>query len=92
MRGEKRCRNMIFLTGQGSPPHARGKGHAGQVLVGVVRITPACAGKRERFWWLFFHSRDHPRMRGEKCASCTAGRKIKGSPPHARGKAPPPLP
>ena len=71
----------------GSPPHARGKGAAALLISFILRITPACAGKRRNGIEYLLSSRDHPRMRGEK-NWCDNSVSIKlGSPPHARGKA-----
>ena len=48
MRGEKgRCGADHFMS-KGSPPHARGKVPAGYDEGFLLRITPACAGKRRR--------------------------------------------
>ena len=86
MRGEK---GMMQLGGGGcwgSPPHARGKDALLRAHRPLLRITPACAGKR------FTHrpngaaAGDHPRMRGEKPGFFLLSVYHKGSPPHARGK------
>ena len=70
----------------GSPPRGRGKEVADEGIGGIIRITPAWAGKRYApvcpcdFGW------DHPRMGGEKsCRISTTNWPI-GSPPHGRGK------
>ena len=75
----------------GSPPRMRGKGvKPCNERVGMG-ITPACAGKRAIHNTVQLLVRDHPRMCGEKptlrcpCLPC------RGSPPHVRGKAVPPL-
>ena len=41
---------------------------AGAFFAGLAdqRITPACAGKRSPYSAIFYISRDHPRLRGEK--------------------------
>ena len=73
----------------GSPPHTRGKGTPVIASQGTEGIPPARAGKsrfEEHRWTL---PRDHPRTRGEKNVGTTAAAKLKGSPPHARGKAGP---
>ena len=89
MRGEKGW--VVDRSGavKGSPPHARGKVTLKILLSLPSGITPACAGKSdllvqqsERFW-------DHPRMRGEKTSKTRTQIIEMGSPPHARGKAPP---
>ena len=84
--GEKFNRQYIQSQTQGSPPHMRGKGTAGSILLMRVRITPAHAGKSLprrlcRRW-----QRDHPRTCGEKCACAVSRVPGAGSPPHMRGK------
>ena len=49
----------------GSPPHVRGKPHAGEILPSLTRITPACAGKTYSHGSKETYNRDHPRMCGE---------------------------
>ena len=51
-----------------------------------VRITPACAGKRQALAKALSRSRDHPRMCGEKESARPARPAAWGSPPHVRGK------
>ena len=69
MRGEKRAWLSRLGASRGSPPHARGKvcGIVAPIL--SVRITPACAGKREFPVYFDYEYEDHPRMRGEKRVS-----------------------
>ena len=66
MRGEKYPISGQAVLQLGSPPHARGK--VGEMRIGMVtlRITPACAGKRENVSDGLMSCGDHPRMRGEK--------------------------
>ena len=52
----------------------------------TLRITPACAGKRENVSDGLMSCGDHPRMRGEKIPPITMVVPVPGSPPHARGK------
>ena len=87
MRGEKDFFFAVFLSSMGSPPHARGKEFRLAPHVCFTGITPACAGKRKATARFLIRSRDHPRMRGEKLVICQYVIQIKGSPPHARGKA-----
>ena len=54
----------------------------------VVGITPACAGKSSISSLSASDSGDHPRMCGEKHVIKLSRAKIKGSPPHVRGKGP----
>ena len=86
MRGEKKNRRHSSLHGQGSPPHARGKGVC--ALFSRLRdgITPACAGKRDESAIVVVMEEDHPRMRGEKPSPRPQKLWPSGSPPHARGK------
>ena len=71
----------------GSPPRVRGK------VCSVVKsscdfgITPACAGKRDRWCCGAWPLRDHPRVCGEKMVSMIPHRRSRGSPPRVRGKA-----
>ena len=86
MRGEETERMPVEAKKVGSPPHARGKVRpllGGKLL---TRITPACAGKSSSCRGPVPGERDHPRMRGEKQYWPYILPKVKGSPPHARGK------
>ena len=65
----------------------RGKGLFGFQHPGVVRITPAYAGKRSRPRRLRAPARDHPRVCGEKAATASTATRASGSPPRMRGKA-----
>ena len=51
-----------------------------------MRITPAHAGKRQRFRQHISRAQDHPRTRGEKSSRDTVFSFRSGSPPHTRGK------
>ena len=46
MRGEKNYDTSISRFFVGSPPHARGKDFPYKLMLSMIRITPACAGKR----------------------------------------------
>ena len=65
-RGEKIQVIMVMLHILGSPPLARGKDEEHAKYAGVLRITPACAGKSDCKAFCDFNDRDHPRLRGEK--------------------------
>ena len=54
----------------------------------AVRITPAHAGKRLPFMWIWTATKDHPRTCGEKQCRDFEAAFFLGSPPHMRGKAP----
>ena len=86
IRGE----NLIVLrssfTGQGSPPHTRGKSSMAVVGRGCGGITPAYAGKIFFEWYVAFCFWDHPRIRGENPKDFAFPGRQGGSPPHTRGK------
>ena len=87
MCGEK-CR--VSGSGRvwwGSPPHVRGKVTRLYALADKEGITPACAGKRSAWNCQLTHTKDHPRMCGEKLLSKWGQDGPLGSPPHVRGKA-----
>ena len=86
MGGEKKIRKLQDNGSTGSPPHGRGKGHSQLLVVGIVRITPAWAGKSSYLLPLSGMPWDHPRMGGEKITDETIGTVIQGSPPRGRGK------
>ena len=86
IRGEKMAAIMDEHVELGSPPHTRGKVLRVRLLLRVIGITPAYAGKSAqpagspgRLW-------DHPRIRGEKRCRRMSLCQERGSPPHARGK------
>ena len=84
--GEKQPSTSCDKHLQGSPPRGRGKEFASSAAFACAGITPAWAGKRaaiERVWKQW---QDHPRVGGEKIASCTVCRVSMGSPPRGRGK------
>ena len=88
MGGEKPTVWRPSAGSLGSPPHGRGKVHAGDPHVMLYGITPAWAGKRGTRPGVVPLHRDHPRMGGEK-GEATGMRSYRiGSPPHGRGKAP----
>ena len=86
MRGEKSKYGSMYGPLLGSPPHARGKDGKRQAKEPKHRITPACAGKRQRIKPSCAKWGDHPRMRGEKVLYPDKLVRVVGSPPHARGK------
>ena len=71
----------------GSPPRGRGKVRSVPLRPGVIRITPAWAGKRRPTLQASPRAWDHPRMGGEKLSRGVGGINRRGSPPHGRGKA-----
>ena len=86
MRGEDNPISSTKSSAIGSPPHARGRRRRRCLRIGLLRITPACAGKTPPPSRSGSRSEDHPRMRGEDLL--WAGRRFArlGSPPHARGR------
>ena len=76
---------LVYVVG--SPPHARGKEIFNGKPQARVGITPARAGKSFVGGGNCTRPRDHPRTRGEKRLRISSPELIRGSPPHARGKA-----
>ena len=70
--GEKNDSFSAGGTIAGSPPRVRGKVLRHDLRPARRRITPACAGKRQRTRYSQCSYRDHPRVCGEKL-STTAG-------------------
>ena len=70
----------------GSPPRVRGKVIADAPDPDEMRITPAYAGKSPQGLRTAVHSRDHPRVCGEKTQEQWDMAVQKGSPPRMRGK------
>ena len=52
----------------------------------LLRITPACAGKRYTVYQRKTSAKDHPRVCGEKVELLKRSIMLKGSPPRVRGK------
>ena len=84
--GEKRMYAMHPARAWGSPPRMRGKGCFVIILGHHFGITPAYAGKSSRIFFCVLSERDHPRVCGEKAASCPLWQRTPGSPPRMRGK------
>ena len=87
MCGEKAPQGGQDLRMVGSPPRVRGKVLFVGLRLLVLRITPACAGKRFTSTVLPSVSQDHPRVCGEKIRWSHIKRDKLGSPPRVRGKA-----
>ncbi len=64
----------------------RGKGVIFEIIVVVLRITPAYAGKRICQKILKPQQKDHPRLCGEKLYLKSMILSMQGSPPPMRGK------
>ena len=89
MRGEDALPKSVSKVLRGSPPHARGRRPLLAAQPGLLRITPACAGKTRAFDVVRTLNPDHPRMRGEDHELRGLAQNGDGSPPHARGRPPP---
>ena len=66
VRGEKSGSATMATVMSGSPPRARGEVSPASVPPAETRITPACAGRSERYAGHRHPQKDHPRVRGEK--------------------------
>ena len=86
MRGEDIHELLTILKVCGSPPHARGRRQLRKSKWILPGITPACAGKTADRIAKHRNPGDHPRMRGEDKLKEFTGRRVQGSPPHARGR------
>ena len=89
--GEKTEDVFDLPTQTGSPPPMRGKGFLSLTIFTRARITPAYAGKSKFLLYIFPHTRDHPRLCGEKLLVSAEMRTAEGSPPPMRGKVVPRL-
>ena len=83
---EKTSPQPITAPGSGSPPPMRGKGFLSLCVLGIIRITPAHAGKSAVSPVLAVLREDHPRPCGEKISLLIGRLIIQGSPPPMRGK------
>ena len=84
--GEKMISAAISSPVRGSPPRVRGKGITVLVLIVMLGITPACAGKRPILSFQLPPNKDHPRVCGEKRLKYPCAGPPGGSPPRVRGK------
>ena len=69
MCGEKAAFTFDFPKELGSPPRMRGKAMLICIFGVLLRITPACAGKRNFVVVCSSFAGDHPRVCGEKDSS-----------------------
>ena len=65
----------------------RGKAEIPPPTFPPPRITPAYAGKSDRYLCINHCKQDHPRLCGEKCSRYSMDASYLGSPPPMRGKA-----
>ena len=84
--GEKTRAKLPEMFVEGSPPPMRGKGAYIRYAQGVVRITPAHAGKSSIRQAARPGAVDHPRPCGEKSPTTILVSVKSGSPPPMRGK------
>ena len=84
--GEKLVETETDERVVGSPPRVRGKAHFRQSTIFVMRITPACAGKRVTSIDAGQSLADHPRVCGEKGHRTGSGCKKTGITPACAGK------
>ena len=84
--GENFRHDLARLQEAGSPPQVRGKRASGNMQVGVIRITPAGAGKTYRVSAVQGNLWDHPRRCGENPPWLAVAHAMLGSPPQVRGK------
>lgn len=84
--GEKAELTAAVISAMGSPPRRRGKEVADEGIGGIIRITPAWAGKSQGHRADRGAEQDHPRMGGEKGSTSVVLPMTLGSPPRRRGK------
>ena len=87
----RRCgENIRFIlclpVSRGSPPQVRGKQKVDRIGKGGIRITPAGAGKTDKYRSANVNIRDHPRRCGENLLKKPVPLTTAGSPPQVRGK------
>ena len=84
--GEKTAYQAQAGCKQGAPPRMRGKGTGNLYAGRHLRITPACAGKRDLRSRFCPAGGDHPRVCGEKPVFPSGAASTVGSPLRMRGK------
>ena len=85
LRGEQLPSSLNVPPVGGSPPLARGTEPVDYIVRVYFRITPACAGNRNKIIPLSPKGEDHPRLRGEQQQHSAIWLCTPGSPPLARG-------
>ena len=85
LRGEQKNSGVRKHGQVGSPPLARGTGNFRNRHIGILGITPACAGNSTKDAASNRRGKDHPRLRGEQIQHCFPLLYHSGSPPLARG-------
>ena len=84
--GENGAKSRHSTKRLGSPPQVRGKHCRCLVVIRLVRITPAGAGKTGIQFRTRTVDEDHPRRCGENDLRLVRGTYAIGSPPQVRGK------
>ena len=87
--GEKVVLDELHFAAGGSPPRVRGEVSSSSDGQRALRITPACAGRRDRQQAAQYWYKDHPRVCGEKSTGCATRLPCAGSPPRVRGEVRP---
>jgi len=85
--GEQLQPLVARLSVGGSPPRVRGAVSWTGTVSKVTRITPACAGSRQKSRRTGQGRTDHPRVCGEQTTTFKKARCATGSPPRVRGAA-----
>ena len=88
VRGENHLAPGFMMEKQGTSPRARGKLPGPSQVWGVERNIPACAGKTGSCVSAIRAPEEHPRVRGENCATARDLEDMLGTSPRARGKHP----
>ena len=83
--GEQPTQRRSLMGFLGSPPRVRGTDSKGDQAMKNTRITPACAGNRQKKLRQCRFLSDHPRVCGEQPPKRGCVRKNPGSPPRVRG-------
>ena len=84
--GEKMASLAEVVLPLGSPPRVRGEARDRVGGRDGDRITPACAGRRDRPVPRAYRFSDHPRVCGEKITTRSPTNCLVGSPPRVRGE------
>ena len=87
MGGEEGAKDSQTSPNVGSPPRVRGRAAVEDDYRVGMRITPACAGKRQKHYQTGQPKGDHPRVCGEEYNNSNFPSSIEGSPPRVRGRA-----
>ena len=87
-RGENRCLCGTLWSASGSSPLTRGKRSRGGLLLRLLRLIPAHAGKTPSWLGHSAGNPAHPRSRGENASRDAHNSEPTGSSPLTRGKPP----